>query len=91
MEFVWDEEKRKTNLRNHDIDFVGVEAVFEGLTITIVDDRFDYGESRYVTYGLWGYRVVSIVHTESDGSIRIISVRKATRSEETTYYREIAD
>jgi uncharacterized DUF497 family protein len=44
MEFEWDEAKRKSNLRNHGLDFVGIEQVFEGETVSILDDRFDYGE-----------------------------------------------
>jgi uncharacterized protein len=51
VEFEWDGAKRKSNLREHGIDFVGVEQVFEGETVTILDDRFDYGEERFVTFG----------------------------------------
>ena len=91
MEFEWDEVKRKSNLRNHGIDFVGVEKVFEGETVTILDDRFAYGEERFVTFGLLDSRVVAIAHTETDEVIRIISVRKATKNEENNYLKEIAD
>lgn len=91
MEFAWDEAKGKANLHNHGIDFVGIEQVFAGATITLVDDRFDYGEARFVTFGLLEGRVVAIAHTETDEAIRIISVRKATKNEESSYYKEIAD
>ena len=91
MEFAWDEAKRKSNLRNHGIDFVGIEKVFEGETVTMLDDRFNYGEERFVTFGLLDGRVVTIAHTEADGVIRIISVRKATKYEESSYFKEIAD
>ena len=91
MEFDWDEPKRKANLRDHGIDFVGIETVFEGETVTILDDRFDYGEQRFVTFGILDGRVVAVVHTETDKLIRIISVRKATRNEEKSYYKEIRD
>lgn len=91
MEFDWDESKRKANLRDHGIDFVGIEEVFECETVTILDDRFDYGEQRFVTFGILEGRVVAIAHTESDKRIRIISVRKATRNEEKSYYKEIRD
>ena len=91
MEFDWDEAKRKSNLRNHGIDFVGIEQVFEGATVTILDDRFDYGEERFVTFGLLDGRVVAIAHTETDEIIRIISVRKATNYEESSYFKEISD
>lgn len=91
MEFEWDEAKRKSNLRDHGIDFVGIEKVFEGETVTILDDRFDYGEKRFVTFGLLDGRVVAIAHTETDEVIRIISVRKATTNEESSYFKEISD
>ncbi len=91
MEFEWDEAKRNSNLRSHGIDFVGIEKVFGGETVTILDDRFDYGEERFVTFGLLHGRVVAIAHTEADEVIRIISVRKATKNEESSYFKEIAD
>jgi uncharacterized DUF497 family protein len=58
-------------------------------TITILDDRIDYGEPRFVTVGLLQGQVVVIAHTETDELIRIISVRKATKHEEISYF-EIA-
>jgi uncharacterized DUF497 family protein len=91
MELQWDEAKRKSNLHNHGIDFVGIEQAFEGETVTILDDRFDYGEERFVTFGLLDGRVVAIAHTEKEEVIRIISVRKATKYEESSYFKEIAD
>jgi uncharacterized DUF497 family protein len=91
MEFDWDEAKRKANLRNHGIDFVDIDELFEGETVTILDDRFDYGEQRFVTFGMLEDRVVAVAHTETDEQIRIISVRKATKNEEKSYYEEIRD
>lgn len=91
MEFGWDENKRKANLRNHGIDFVGIDEVFEGETVTILDDRFDYGEQRLVTFGMLEGRVIAVAHTESDDMIRVISVRKATKNEEKSYYKKIRD
>ena len=55
--------------------------MFEGITFTFEDDRFDYGEQRFVTLGLLAGVPVSIVHTENEHEIRIISFRKATRRE----------
>ena len=91
MRFEWDEAKRESNLLKHGIDFIDVEKVFEGEIITILDDRFDYGEDRFITLGLLDGRVVLIVHTETDNLIRLISARKATRNEEISYFKEIAD
>ncbi|MBA3944558.1 MAG: BrnT family toxin [Herpetosiphonaceae bacterium] len=91
MEFAWDEAKRQSNLEKHRIDFVDVEAVFEGKTVTIFDDRFDYPEDWFITFGLLNDRVVAIVHTETDVVIRIISVRRATKYEESNYFKAITN
>jgi len=52
MRFTWDERKRKANLRDHGFDFADARRVFEGFTATYEDDRFSYGEQRFVTLGL---------------------------------------
>jgi uncharacterized DUF497 family protein len=54
MRFIWDDAKRRSNLRDHEIDFVDAERVFAGLTSTFEDDRFSYDERRFVTLGLLG-------------------------------------
>jgi uncharacterized DUF497 family protein len=87
----WDEAKRAENLRKHGIDFVGAEALFAGYTATIEDDRFPYGEQRFVTFGVLQGRVLAVVHTERNDAIRIISMRKATRREEKSYFSLISD
>jgi uncharacterized protein len=60
-----------------------------GLTMTIEDDRMAYGERRFVTFGVLESQVVAVVHTESEDVIRIISIRKATRSEEKGYFSSL--
>jgi hypothetical protein len=91
MEFTWSETKRAANLKAHGLDFVDAPRVFEGLTFTFEDDRFSYGEQRFVTLGLLAGFPVSIVHTESDHEIRIISFRKATNRETAIFFSKIQD
>jgi uncharacterized DUF497 family protein len=91
MRYEWDEAKRLASIQKHAIDFTGIEKVVPGNTGTMLDDRFDYGESRFITLGLLSGRVIDIAHTETDEVIRIISVRKATKHEEAGYFQEIAD
>lgn len=86
MEFTWSDAKRDTNLKHHGLDFVDALAVFAGVTFTFEDDRFSYGEQRFVTLGLLAGIPVSIVHTETDHEIRLISFRKATRREASHYF-----
>jgi uncharacterized DUF497 family protein len=46
----------------------------------------DYGEQRFVTFGIMEGRVVAVAHTEQSDTIRIISIRKATKREEKGYF-----
>jgi hypothetical protein len=63
--------------------------VFAGVTYTFEDDRFSCGEQRFVTPGLLAGIPVSIVHTENEHEIRIISFRKATKREAQIYFGEV--
>ena len=89
MEFTWPERKRTVNLKEHKLDFIDAASVFEGLTYTFEDDRFAYGEQRFVTLGVLAGIPVSIAHTENDHEIRVISFRKATSREAKIYFGEI--
>jgi uncharacterized protein len=91
MKFEWHEAKRLLNIRKHGIDFVDVPAIFELDIVTVTDDRFDYGETRYFTLGLLKSQVILVVHTETENVIRIISARKATRYEEKHYFEQITN
>lgn len=86
MRYEWDERKRKVNLRKHGFDFLDAPRVFRGATLTVADDRQDYGEERFITFGLLRDTVVAIAHTEHP---KIISMRKATRHEEKSYFAQI--
>jgi uncharacterized DUF497 family protein len=89
MEFTWSETKRTANLKAHGLDFIDVPRVFESVTYTFEDDRFSYGEQRFVTLGLLAGVPVSIVHTETNHEIRILSFRKATNRETNIFFNEI--
>ena len=91
MRFEWDENKRLINIRKHGIDFADIPSIFELDTVTVIDERFEYGETRYQTLGLLKTRIIIVVHTESETVIRIISARKANKYEEETYFNEISN
>ena len=69
MRSTWSERKRAINLRENGLDFVDAPRVSEGLTFTYEDDRFVYGEQRFITLGLLAGIPVSVAHTESDDEI----------------------
>ncbi len=86
---TWDESKRQKNIKDHGLDFVGCEAIWDNLTITREDIRRAYGEKRLVTFGLLEGEVVVLVYTERRTGPHIISLRKAEKYE-ARYYFEIA-
>ena len=90
-EIIIDENKRLINLQKHSIDFADAWQVFESNFYTFIDTRFDYGETRFVTFGLLDGEVVAVVHTETDEIIRVISIRKTTKNEERIYFEKIGN
>lgn len=91
VRFEWDEEKRRLNLKRHGIDFRDVPQVFDYDRFLLEDDRYEYGETRWISFGLLFGGVVAVTHTETDEVIRIISVRKAEKREEKRYFKSIRD
>ncbi len=89
MMFTWDTAKYESNLIKHGFDFADAEIVFNGPTFTYEDDRLDYGEQRLITLGLLGPIVVSIVHTELRGEVRVISMRRGSKREQLIFFRNI--
>ena len=51
----------------------------------VVDDRKDYGETRYRAIGFLEERLHALVFTETHDGIRVISFRKANQREERLY------
>ncbi len=84
---TYDENKRRANIEKHHIDFVGCEAIFESTTLTREDTRVDYGEIRLQTLGIWNGVVVFVIHTPRGGDDHIISIRKAQKHEERSYWQ----
>jgi uncharacterized DUF497 family protein len=83
--FEWDQEKDRSNQKKHGIAFADTFAVFEDPhAITIADD--EHGEERHVTIGTDCFgTVLVVVYVWREETIRIISARKATRSEVKQY------
>ena len=87
----WDEAKQRANLRKHGLDFADARAIFAGHTAKIEDFRANYGERRFLSFGLLEGRVVVIAHTERGDAIRIISMRKASKHERRSYFSQVRD
>lgn len=89
MLFEWDDNKEKINLAKHGIDFSTAALVFQDENrIEFYDEAHSEYEDRYITIGqINGVAViVMVVYTERGAAIRLISARKATNQERSTYY-----
>ncbi len=87
MEFEWDPDKSKANLKKHGISFHEASTVFgDPLALTFIDPDHSIGEHRFLTFGYSGLnQLLVVVHTERRGKTRIISARRATRQERKIY------
>ena len=87
--FEWDKSKAKKNSLKHGISFADTFAVFDDPNaVTLHDNRSN--EQRYITIGMDAFgRILVVVYTWRGDNIRIISARKAVRSEVKQYENEI--
>jgi hypothetical protein len=90
VEISFDPAKREWTLEHRGLDFAEAARVFAGPGIMVEDDRRDYGEDRYVTYGWLGDRLVAIVWTPRDDIRHVISMRKANDREQRRYGPRLA-
>ena len=89
MEISYDADKRKRTLRERGLDFEDAVQVFAGPEYTILDDRFEYGEERFQTYGLLRDRLVTLVWTPRGATRHIISMRKCNDRERSRYEAQL--
>ena len=85
MRVEFDQAKRDVTLAERGLDFADAFNVFEGRSITFEDERRAYGESRFITIGELGERMVVIVWTPRGHARRIISMRRANDREQALY------
>ena len=87
LEFEWDSAKADTNLKEHGVSFDEATTVFrDALSITISDPDHSGSEVRFIDIGM-SHRMQLLVvsYTERQDRIRIISARRATRTERKSY------
>jgi len=89
MKYEWDEAKNRKNIAKHGLSFEDAEQVLAGPCVTFEDDRFAYGEERFITLGLLAGRLVVIAHSPRDEGTRVISMRKGNRREQTIYQKRL--
>ena len=91
MRFEWDDDKNNVNIRKHGIDFADVSQIFDGPMLVDLDDREDYGESRWIGTGWLGDILIVVVWAEPrENAVRFISTRKANEHERRRYEKSIS-
>ncbi len=90
MKFAWDETKNSINRQKHQVSFETAQLVFDDPLHVSKQDRIENGEQRWQTIGLvHGVVLLLVAHnyTKADGveAIRIISARKADKTERRIY------
>ena len=90
MDVLWDPEKAKTNFRKHRIRFSDADFVFYDPMALVIEEQFVDGEQRFVSVGTDSIgRILVVVYSYRNDSIRIISARKATSRERKVYEKRI--
>ena len=85
MKIEFDQAKRDETFKHRGVDMGRANEVFEGVTISFADIRFEYGEERFITFGLLDSRMVVLAWTKRGNARRIISMRKANEREQRKY------
>ncbi len=75
MRITCDQAKRRQTLLVRGLDMRRAGEVFAGPHLTRPDERYDYGEPRFVTVGWLDERLVAFVWTPRGAARRIISMR----------------
>jgi uncharacterized DUF497 family protein len=81
----WDSAKAAENLRKHGVDFADAETALRDENARSMPDDDPDGE-RFIALGADAIgRVLVVVYEWRDDDVRVISARKATRSERRQY------
>jgi uncharacterized DUF497 family protein len=89
MLITYDADKRFWVLEHRGLDFEEAALVLAGATLTIEDDRRDYGETRYQSLGLLHGRPVMVVWTPRGAARHIITMWKANERDRKRYKAQI--
>jgi len=88
----WDSEKAKGNLAKHEVGFESAATVFlDSNALSVFDEDNSGEEERWITMGFDGSGALLVVHhtfqnvDESTCAVRVISARKATKTEARQY------
>lgn len=84
---VFDSDKDAASIAKHGVSLLRADEIQMDEALIEVDDRFDYGEPRWIAYGELDGRLHVLAFTVRDARVRAISLRKAN-DRERRYVRE---
>ena len=88
IHFSWDAKKSASNFKKHGVSFDEAKTVFfDEFARLILDPDHSDGEERFILMGLSSrLNLLTVCHCEiNENSIRIISARKADKTERSQY------
>jgi uncharacterized DUF497 family protein len=89
LSFTWDNSKNQSNLKKHKVSFDEAKSVFyDERSILFHDEDHSDTEERFILLGMSdNARILIVCHCilENNTIIRIISARKATKTESNYY------
>jgi len=89
--YEWDEAKRFRNVEKHGLDFIDAQEFEWDDAILVADKRQEYGEDRFIAFGLLRGRLMALTFTPRLGVTRLISLRRANEREVRWYESRIND
>lgn len=85
-QFEWDSKKAAANLSKHAVSFELAEDFNWVTALYVEDDRYDYGERRFLAFGETDKGLaLAIVFTPREGAVRLISLRRMNEKEVARY------
>ena len=90
VKLTWDEAKRLSNLAKHGFDFSKVNVVLESrYRLDIASPQKGEKRVQSFAYVMRQLCVLTVIHLERDGAVRVISFRPANEKESEVYYEWI--
>ena len=92
IELSFDPTKKASNLKKHKLDFSDAREVLDArYRLDISVERNGEPRTQSLAYVMGVLRVLTVVHTQRDDTVRIISYRPASEKESEFYYEWLAN
>ena len=85
--FEWDENKRRSVIEQHGIDFEDAVQIFDGPVRETLSPRMN--EERWLAVGVVDGIEIAVVYTIRNGRRRIITARRARTNERRDYHAHV--